>query len=392
MHKDHKVVNIKSIESFEKDSLSMEAIIKEFKKTEIKIDELISSIESEIKNINIVYDSTYSNLVNSFKLKHQQLLQQENNLKEKLQNEVTKIKEDLENNLSQINSLKNISNRINKGFETYKNSITKLNYISKINMVKKLYDNILIKSIKSIEFSYKEEKNDIIFNEYYFNGICPPSNIEFTDISLSNLKITWKNECINYKNIKNVNEIKYILEMKEPEREYHKLYEGNNNYYEFINISLKDNYEFRLCSLYNDLISPWSKVEKFNLGEMNNLKFIHRLNSKNGLILYNSINIINDEFILVLQGGIQYGPYVRYELGKYLVIYYGENLLKAEFDVIDNHYTDKFNFKIINTSENKIYYEVDINRELYSGIEFRAFNNTNTPILIKYIDIFKFNN
>ena len=369
----------------------METIIKEFKKTEIKIDELISNIESEINNVNNLYDSTYFNLVNSFKLKHQQLLQQENNLKEKLQNEVTKIKEELENNLSQINSLKNISNRINKGFETYKNSILKLNYISKINMVKKLYDNILIKSIKSIEFSYKEEKNDIIFNEYYFNGICPPNNIEFTNISLSNLKITWKNGCINYKNIKNVNEIKYILEMKESNQEYHKIYEGNNNYYEFINISLKDNYEFRICSLYNDLISPWTKVQKFNLGEMNNLKFIHRLNSKNGLNLYKDIGIINNEFIIVSQEGIQYGPYIRYEFGKYLVIYYGENLLKVEFDVIDNHYTDKFNFKIINKSENKICYEVDINRELFSGIEFRAFNNTNTPLLIKYIDIFKFN-
>ena len=124
---------------------------------------------------------------------------------------------------------------------------------------------------------------------------------------------------------------------------------------------------------------------------MNNLKFIQRLNSKNGLRLYNAINIINDEFIIVSQEGIQFGPYIRYELGKYLVIYYGENLLKAEFDVIDNHYTDKFNFKIINKSENKICYEVDINRELFSGIEFRAFNNTNTPLLIKYIDIFKFN-
>ena len=243
-----------------------------------------------------------------------------------------------------------------------------------------------------MEFRYKEEENEIIINEYYFNGISPPSNIEFKDINFSKLKITWKNGCANNKNINNINGIKYILEIKEPNKEYQKIYEGNNNYYELINVSLKDIYEIRLCSIFNDLISPWTDAKKFSLSEMNNLKFIHRLNSKNGLQLYNGLGIINDEYIILSNGGIQYGPYYKYELGKYLVIYNGENLLKAEFDVIDNHYKDKFKFKIINKSEKKVYYEVEINLELFSGIEFRALNNTNTSILIQHIDVYKFNN
>ena len=309
-----------------------------------------------------------------------------------MQNKVTKIKEELENNLTEINSLKNISNRINKGFETYKKEIEKLNYISKINQIKKSCENILVKLIKSMEFEYKEKENDIIFKEYYFNGISPPTNIEFKEINLSNLKILWKNGDINNKNIKNINDIKFILEIKEQNRQFQKIYEGNNNYYELTNISLKDNYEFRLCSIFNDLISPWTDIQKFNLSELNNLKFIHRLNSQNGLKLYNCHSVNNNEYIILYNGSIQYGPYYKYELGKYLVIYNGENLLKAELDVIDNHYKDKFELKTINKSENKIYYEVDINLELFSGIEFRAFNKTNIPILIKYIDVFKFNN
>ena len=67
-----------------------------------------------------------------------------------MQNKVTKIKEELENNLTEINSLKNISNRINKGFETYKKEIEKLTYISKINQIKKSCENILVKFIKSM--------------------------------------------------------------------------------------------------------------------------------------------------------------------------------------------------------------------------------------------------
>ena len=270
MHKEHKVENIKNIKSFNNDSLNVETIFKEFNKIQIKIDELKSGIENEINKINNLYDSTIDNLTNAFKLKHDQLLQKEKNLKEKVQNEVTKIKEELENNLSQINFFKNISNRINKGFETYKKSIEQINYISKINTIKKNYEKILVKLIKSMEFGYKEEENDIIFNEYYFNGISPPSNIEFKDINFSKLKITWKNGCVNNKNINNINEIKYILEIKESNKEYQKIYEGNNNYYELINVSLKDIYEIRLCSIFNDLISPWTDAKKFNLSEMNN--------------------------------------------------------------------------------------------------------------------------
>ncbi len=45
-----------------------------------------------------------------------------------------------------------------------------------------------------------------------------------------------------------------------------------------------------------------------------------------------------DEFITIDEGGIQYGPYLYYEQGKYLIIYNGENLLNAKFDIHDMDY------------------------------------------------------
>ena len=130
-----------------------------------------TSIENEINKINNLYDTTITSLINSFKLKHEQLLKQENDIKEKLQNKVTKIKEELENNLSLINHLIKTGYKINKGYKTYNNEIIKFNYISKVNMIQKYIKELLIKSIKSIDFNYQEEKSDIIYNEYYFNGI-----------------------------------------------------------------------------------------------------------------------------------------------------------------------------------------------------------------------------
>ena len=376
----------------------MENIFQDFNKISAKTINLISKIENEINNINNIYDSTILDITNSFNLKHEKLIKQEKDIKEKLENEVTKIKENLENDLSQIKSLNSICNRIKKGFESYNknksdNLMIKLNYLNKANFVKKEMDIYFLKLMKSINFSFNQDKDDIIINEYYFNGISIPCNIKFEDITLSSVKIIWDNVYENIKNkyIEESKNIKYILSQKDSNDNYQKIYEGNNNYFELINISLNETYEFKICSIYEDLISPWSEPKKLNLGEINNLSFIERLTAKNGLVLYNC-NIINDEQIIMTQSNaIQYGPYRQYKQGKYIIIYNGENLLKADIDVIDNHFKDKFNFKIINKSEYNIYYEVEIKVKLVSGIEFRTFNNKNSFVLIKYIDVFKFN-
>ena len=76
-------------------------------------------------------------LTKSFLKKHEQLLKEENALKEQLQIEVTKSKENLENYLSvSINNIK-LSERLNKGIEKMKdkeeNIIKIISYVSKAN-------------------------------------------------------------------------------------------------------------------------------------------------------------------------------------------------------------------------------------------------------------------
>ena len=100
---------------------------------------------------------------------------------------------------------------------------------------------------------------------------------------------------------------------------------------------------------------------------------------------------ILDEYIRIEKGGIQFGPYRHYEQGKYLIIYHGDSLLNAELDVIDNGLETKIPFIIISKSQTKIAYEIIIPSDLKSGIEFRAFNNSPTVILIKNIEVFKYN-
>ena len=98
-----------------------------------------------------------------------------------------------------------------------------------------------------------------------------------------------------------------------------------------------------------------------------------------------------DEYISIETGGIQYGPYLYYEEGKYLIIYNGENLLNAEFDVFDNGQTKYFPLTYINKSETKVIYEVFIPKNLSDGIEFRTQNYSNTFIFIKSIEVYNYN-
>ena len=117
--------------------------------------------------------------------------------------------------------------------------------------------------------------------------------------------------------------------------------------------------------------------------KIDNLKPKDLLLSEPGKIL--------DEYIRIEKGGIQFGPYRHYEQGKYLIIYHGDSLLNAELDVIDNGLENKIPFIIISKSQTKIAYEIIIPSDLKSGIEFRAFNNSPTVILIKNIEVFKYN-
>ena len=45
--------------------------------------------------------------------------------------------------------------------------------------MKKLFQNLM----KNIKINYEKEKNNIKYEEYYFNGIFIPKNIEFKDIT-----------------------------------------------------------------------------------------------------------------------------------------------------------------------------------------------------------------
>ena len=151
-HNGHKVIPIEDEETLKKENISINDYIKEFDINAQNVINIKNKIENEINNINISYDKVDKETSKSFELKHEILIKQEKEIKDKLQIEVTKIKSKLEEYLSLVNILIKNYEKINKGIKTLNKDeenkniklIKNLTYISKLNKNQKEMNNIRI--------------------------------------------------------------------------------------------------------------------------------------------------------------------------------------------------------------------------------------------------------
>ena len=206
-------------------------------------------------------------MTKSFEIKHEKLVREENDLREKLQNEVTKIKENLEKFLSESNRLVKNTEKIQKGIKQIENEkenmIKKISYVSKINKYKKEIKMLFGTLMKNIKISFIEKECDIKYDEYYFNGIQIPKDIEFKDIKKDSFKIFWKIDKINLIN-RDDKQIKYRVELRRENKneKFKQAYEGNNSNCLIENLKRNKNYEIRICCVYGNLIGLWSEIQK----------------------------------------------------------------------------------------------------------------------------------
>ena len=118
---------------------------------------------------------------------------------------MTKIKEKLEINLTSSNQIIRENERIMKGIKLLekedKNMIKILSYVSKINKNKKVMKQLFSELMKNMKISFQENKNEIIFDYYYFNGIYIPIDIEVSNISVNSFDLIWKISDIKINNI-----------------------------------------------------------------------------------------------------------------------------------------------------------------------------------------------
>ncbi len=121
--------------------------------------------------------------------------------------------------------------------------------------------NLFQELMKSLKITFQEEQSKIKYDEYYFNGIAIPKNIEFKNVTYKSLNLFWDIDNINIININN-NEIKFRVEMRKENEKFNQIYEGNNKNCSINSLTKNTNYEFRICSIYNNLIGSWNKIVK----------------------------------------------------------------------------------------------------------------------------------
>ena len=105
---------------------------------------LKEKLQKELIKINNIYEKINKEVTESYLIKHEKLYKEESELKSKLQNEVTKVKEQFENFLCKSNNYIKCGEKIKKGIKILEkenkeenNMIKKLSYITKINKTQK---------------------------------------------------------------------------------------------------------------------------------------------------------------------------------------------------------------------------------------------------------------
>ena len=195
-HEGHKLIFINDEESLKKENLTFDSISNDFNKTNEQISVLRKEVEEEIIKINNLYEDTNKKVTAFFEEKHKKLLEEENNIIEKLNNQVTKTKEKLEYYLSECNEIIRINEKIQKGITKVKNDNENnlrrtLSYISAVNKNNKKVNLLLNQPLKNIKLNFDEKESIIKYEEYNFNnymGIKSSSILSENDI---NLLISW---------------------------------------------------------------------------------------------------------------------------------------------------------------------------------------------------------
>ena len=152
-------MKIRDKNDLEKENISLENITKEFDSNKNDLEKLKKNIEKEILEINKDHERVLNQIIKTYEIKHQKLIKEELDLKNRLNEAVTNIKNNMELNLSKINEVLTTYEKIKKTNIYYyrikeEQIITKLNYISDINKTQKEMKELFNHLMQNYKISY----------------------------------------------------------------------------------------------------------------------------------------------------------------------------------------------------------------------------------------------
>ena len=267
------MLKIRDKNDLEKENISLENITKEFDSNKNDLEKLKKNIEKEILEINKDHERVLNEIIKTYEIKHQKLIKEELDLKNRLNEEVTTIKNNMELNLSKINNILTNYEKIKKTNIYYyrikeEQIITKLNYISDINKTQKEMKELFNHLMQNYKISY--DGYNIKYDQYYFNGIPIPKNINFSNIRKNSFKILW-NIDINNATIPSLdnNQIRYQIIIRKERGRFIPVYEGKNNFCTINNLEQDTKYEIKICTIYQNMKSDYTKIFQIETNGLN---------------------------------------------------------------------------------------------------------------------------
>ena len=271
-------------------------------------------IEKEIKKIEDSQLKVFGEITSSFKKKHLELEKEEKDLKFELITKVTKIKNELENSLKESDKKLSICEKIIQGGINFEktfnqNELKKLYYIIEMKKKEEETKNFIKKKIKNYSICFDNEYNKISFDEYYFNVIPIPKDINY-EIKGDNLLLTWK---IGDSKIEEPYE--YIIQINVNNKE--KIYKTPFNQFLLEKYESNVEYEVKIRVSSDDEFGDWSEIKNFKIDS----------NSNNTNIFFNSglFNLKNNDN----------------DNKKNYNIFVGPNPINNTFDFSNNNKNDK---------------------------------------------------
>ena len=259
--KDHHIIDINDKESLEKNGVSYDKSIIEFKQIFNKVKNIKQKIEEEIEKIIKLHEKIMNDITASFIEQHEKLNQKENELKSELDLKVTNIKEELENFLIESNDVLTSCERTEKEIKYYEKKndnkdIKTLYYITKINKNNETAKGFFKKKIKNLDINFNSKLNIIDYKDRYIQEIPIPKNIKI-EKQKSKVIISW-----NIDNYDNEN-IKYKIEIKSNDQST--TYEASKTNLTFEKFLYNINYEVKIRAVIDDFLGDWSEVQKFKI-------------------------------------------------------------------------------------------------------------------------------
>ena len=224
-------------------------------------------IEKEIKKIEDSQLKVFGEITSSFKKKHLELEKEEKDLTFELITKVTKIKNELENSLKESDKKLSICEKIIQAGINFEktfnqNELKKLYYIIEMKKKEEETKNLIKKKIKNYSICFDNEYNEISFDEYYFNVIPIPKDINY-EIKADNLLLTWK---IGDSKIEEPYE--YIIQINVNNKE--KIYKTPFNQFLLEKYESNVEYEVKIRVSSDDEFGDWSEIKNFKIDSNSN--------------------------------------------------------------------------------------------------------------------------